>query len=213
MKTKFIYIIALSYSHLNPPHPLPECIKTLGTDFKRSRIRSKMDSALNALELTKQSIINCVKNLNQEAKIISLRLEYIFANVIKFDSNLGFFYTEESIFLLSDLELQLCMKQIIFYFTEKCEVRRKELENAILKLKNKQKFTLGGMLSFTSKKKIFFIKEPSKVQDKIYYDVWDSRFKLNHGSAKSFENIPKIILKTIPPVQEFNPIPFKILYD
>lgn len=186
-------------------------------DYKRGRIRLNMQEALKLLELTKQSIINSVNNLNAESRIISLHLEKIFSEVVKFNEDFGFFVAEKSILELQNLELKLIIKEIIFYFTEKCEVRTKEIERAILNLKNNQKFTLGGMIVFNFKEKFFFIKEPSKIKDEILFNVWDKRFQLKEEKLITVPNtLPKIILKTLPKLELFKyykPIPFKILYD
>lgn len=182
--------------------------------YKRSRLRGKMDQALNLLEIKKESIINSIKTLSVESEIIYNRLQNIFQEIVKFNDQFGFFKSRVEIYNLTNQELKFTLKQIIFYFTEKCEVRNKEFETAILKLKNKQKFTLGGILSFVYKEDVFFIKEPSKIKNEVMFTVWDKRFFLNDKTIiPPLQNFPKIILQTLPSSNFAEPIKFKIMYD
>lgn len=167
--------------------------------FKRNRLRKK----LLDFEVSRSQFLNSIRSLNNSALIIKSKLAWIFQNYILFDINFGFFCLEYgNLSNISTQELELCLKQIIFYFNEKCEVRGRELENAIFNINSKKGFTLGGMEVFFDRDKIFFIKEASKIVDKIDFNVWDLRFIIIKKSKIKLPKLPIKIIKTLPFVQK-----------
>jgi tRNA(Ile)-lysidine synthetase-like protein len=163
--------------------------------FKRNRLRKKLAD----FEVSREQFLNTIKNLEDAERIIKNNLLKIFQEKIIFNQDFGFFACEVmQLQTILKEELLLCFKQIIFYFTEKCEVRTSELETAFNKIIQNKGFTIGVVEIFFNNGRIFFIKEYSKINNEIKHDIWDLRFKILKEADFLLPKIPFKIIKTLP---------------
>jgi tRNA(Ile)-lysidine synthase len=168
-------------------------------DFKRNRIRKK----LHNLEISKTQFLNTAKDANYFIGVVKNRLSQIFNSIILFNVSFGYFSaTIKNLENIDNYELGLCLKQIIFYLNEKCEVRRKELETAVYKIRINQAFTLGGMEVFFNKEDIFFIKEVKKINNCIKFNYWDLRFEILEEYEVGLPKLHYKIIRTLPFVKK-----------
>jgi tRNA(Ile)-lysidine synthase len=170
-------------------------------NFKRNRIRK----TLATFEVGGSQFLATFNALLDAEKIVKSRLKFIFENIIFFNQDFGFFQLKkENLNLIEKEELKFCLKQIIFYLNERCAVRTRELENALDLLAKYQHFTLGGMEVFFDKELIFFIKERSKIQDKIEDGIWDLRFYILKKEDVILPKLPFKIVRTLPFFQKLS---------
>lgn len=171
--------------------------------------RNKLRKILNNNKAVLPNIYQSIKNLNIASAALKKQMEEVFIGSIIFNKEYGFFTIKQSV---EESLLKLCLKQMIFYFTEKCEIRSHELENAVLKLQSGQGFTLGGMEVFENKGKMVCIKERAKVAEKVAFGIWDKRFELQNGLRQK-PNLPFKILQTLPEkgLQNAKTVEFKIM--
>ncbi len=163
--------------------------------FKRNRLRKKLVD----FEVSREQFLNSVKNLEDAEIIVKNTLHKIFQEKIIFNQEFGFFACEVlQLKTILKEELLLCFKQIIFYFTEKCEVRTSELEVAFNKIMQNKGFTIGGIEVFFDNEKLFFIKEYAKINNEIKYGIWDLRFKILNEMDFLLPKMPFKIIKTLP---------------
>ena len=167
--------------------------------FTRNRLRKK----LHDFDVSNAQFLNTYNGLVKSAEILKIRLQDFFIKTIIFNKNFGFFSAKiDDLQNIQIAELELCFKQIIFYFTEKCEIRTRELNRAIVNILAKKSFTLGGVEVFFMKQDIFFIKEKAKISDEIFQGMWDSRFKICQKMMIELPKLPYKIIATLPFVEK-----------
>ncbi len=187
--------------------------------FKRNRLRKKLED----FEVQKSCFLASFQGLLMAENILKNRLKELFSKDVIWDENFGFFSAEmpKITQILRD-EMIFALKQMIFYFTESCEVRAKELENAINFLQNLKPFTLGGMEVFFAQNKVFFIKEVVKINHIKIKEIWDLRFHILEEGVQILPKLPYKIIKTLPFCEKnlekkyflkykIKPVEFKIL--
>lgn len=181
--------------------------------FKRNRLRKALPLALRHLELLENSILKAFSSFERSEKIIIKRIDNIFETIILFDGNFAFFkVSRQEIGQISKEEMMLCLKRIIFYFSEKTDFRAKELETACEKIYHNPNFTINFVEIFESKGFVYFVKEKKWINNEIKFGIWDLRFKISglpeNAIIKPIDFklekaiLPAKIIKTLPAIYE-----------
>ncbi len=182
--------------------------------FKRNRIRKNLPLAMKNLEIVEDGILQKLASIQFFEKIIAKRIDEIFNTIIIFDKNFAFFKaSKRNLHEISQEEMELCLKRMIFYFSEKTDFRRKELQNGVRQMFANPNFTLGFMEVFSGKDDVYFIKEKAKITQEIVFGIWDLRFKIEnlpHGATVKLIDfkmknspLPAKILRTLPAIFDF----------